>query len=421
MGHRVGRVLVHVLATLAVVAIALVVFSTFGGKQLAIGNVVLKAQTGTSYPLASPPASPVARFSDQSDGEPRPRPRNAILFVGDGMGLGAVSAAADLLDRPGSTLAMTDTDQMALVRTWASNNLAPDSAATATSMATGFKTRKKAVGVLEDGRAVGNLFEAARESGLLTGVITTSGLVDATPASFTVHVGWRDDYHEIFEKMLVSGTDLMVGGDWIRFSKAKKNREYIELLARAEELGQSRGYRVIRKPDDIGEAQLPLLALFPPRPVGGNAHGPQLAETTLRAVELLAEDPDGFVLLVETEIIDELGHSNDIASVMEGMRELDEAVAAVLAATEHTGDTLVIVTADHDTGTPAVVEGDYEEGRATIRWASGDHSSQWVPLFAFGPGANRFRGVVDNTEIGILIAEALGIDFTPQLADNLGN
>ena len=106
---------------------------------------------------------------------------------------------------------------------------------------------------------------------------------------------------------------------------------------------------------------------------------------------------------------------------MEGMRELDEAVAAVLAATEHAGDTLVVVTADHDTGTLAVVEGDYEEGRAAVRWASGDHSTQWVPLFAFGPGADRFRGVLDNTEIGILLAEALGLDFTPQLADNQGN
>jgi alkaline phosphatase len=421
MGHRIGRILVPALVTLAIVAVALIVFSRFGGKELAIGNLVLKAQKGTTYPLESPPAAPVGRVSNQPDGEPGPRPRNAILFVGDGMGLGAVSAAADLLDRPGSALAMTDTDQMALVRTWASNNLSPDSAATATAMATGFKTRKKAVGVLEDGRAVRNLFEAARESGLSTGVITTSGLVDATPASFTVHAGWRDDYHEIFEKMLVSGTDLMIGGDWTRFSKAKKNREYLDLLARAEELGQNHGYRVILDPDEIAGAELPLLALFPPRPVGGNSHGPQLAESTLRAFELLAENPDGFVLLVETEITDELGHSNDIASVMEGMRELDEAVAAVLAATEHAGDTLVVVTADHDTGTLAVVEGDYEEGRAAVRWASGDHSTQWVPLFAFGPGADRFRGVLDNTEIGILLAEALGLDFTPQLADNQGN
>ena len=99
------------------------------------------------------------------------------------------------------------------------------------------------------------------------------------------------------------------------------------------------------------------------------------------------------------------------------MRELNDAVAAVLEAVEDHGDTLVVVTADHDTGTLAIVEGDYEEGRATVRWATGDHSSQWLPLFAFGPGAERFTGVLDNTHVGQLIAQALGLEPFPQLAD----
>jgi alkaline phosphatase len=344
-----------------------------------------------------------------------------ILFIGDGMGLGHVSAASDLLAFPGSTLAMTDTEHVALVRTWVSDNLAPDSASTGTAMATGFKTRKKALGVLEDGRAVRNFFEVARDGGRATGVVTTSGVVDATPASFTVHVEWRDDYHEIFEKMLVSGTDLMVGGDWTRFSKAKKNREYLDLLSRAEELGRDHGYQVIRDPDSLDSADLPLLALFPPRPKGGNSHGPPLAVSVLRAIEMLRENPQGFVLLVECEITDEFGHFNDIETVMEGMREREGAVAAALEATASSGDTLVVVTADHDTGTPPIVDGDYEEGRAKIRWATGDHSSQWVPLFAFGPGAGRFSGVIDNTDVGQLIARSLGLGPFPHMADSVGN
>jgi alkaline phosphatase len=286
-----------------------------------------------------------------------PDAQNVILFIGDGMGVGHVSAAADLLGSPGSTPAMIDTPHLALVRTWAADNLAPDSASTGTALATGFKTRKKAVGVLKDGRVVRNLFEVARDSGRTTGVITTSGVVDATPATFTVHVEWRDDYHEIFEKMLGSGTDLMIGGDWTHFSKAKKNPAYLDLLARAEELGQHHGFQVIRDPSSIATAELPLLALFPPRPSGGNSHGPHLAVTALRAIELLRENPAGFLLLVESEITDEFGHHNDIEKVMNGMRELNDAVAAVLEATEGHGDTLVVVTADHDTGTLAVVDG----------------------------------------------------------------
>jgi alkaline phosphatase len=419
MNLRPGRCLASVLVTLTILALALFIFSLFGGGELAIGNLVLRAQKGVSYPLQQPRnLLPDARPQAPPDGNgSHPDARNAILFIGDGMGVGHVSAASDLLDFPGRRLAMFDTDHVALVRTWATDNLAPDSASTGTAMATGHKTRIKALGMLEDGRVVRNLFEVARDHGRATGVITTSGVVDATPASFVAHVGSRDNYPEVFEKMLASGTDLMIGGDWTHFAKAKKNHTYLDLLARAEELGHDHGYQVIRDPRSMDSAELPLLALFPPRPRGGNSHGPPLATTTLRAVELLREVPEGFVLLSECEITDELGHFNDVEGVMEGMRELNDAVAAVLEATEGDGDTLVVVTADHDTGTLAVVDGDYEEGRATVRWATGEHSSQWVPLFAFGPGSERFTGVLDNTEVGRLIAQALGLEPFPQLAD----
>ena len=423
MSSRPKGLLTHSLVTIAILALALVIFSFFGGQEIVIGNLVLRAQKGVSYPLQAPPSSvpdarpPVPAGDDRGTSDAR----NMVLFIGDGMGLGHVSTASDLLVFPGGTLAMTDTEHVALVRTWVTNNLAPDSASTGTAMATGFKTRKKAVGVLEDGRAVRNLFEVARDHGLATGVVTTSGVVDATTASFTVHAESRDDYHEIFEKMLASGTDLMIGGDWTRFPKAKKNRRYLDLLSRAEGLGRNHGYHVIRDPSAVESTNLPLLALFPPRPRGGNSHGPPLAVSALRAVQLLREDPEGFVLLVECEITDEFGHSNDIDIVMEGVRELNDAVAAVLEAIGDSGNTLILVTADHDTGTLSIVDGDYEEGRAVVRWATSDHSSQWVPLFAFGPGSERFTGVLDNTEVGVLAAHALGFTSFPQLADFVEN
>jgi alkaline phosphatase len=423
MSSRCGQFLVPALVTLAILATALFIFSFFGGEEIAIGNLVLRVQKGSTYPLQAPRYSfPDAQFAEPTDGESQvPAARNVVLFIGDGMGLGQVSAASDLLEYPGSTPAMIDTPHVALVRSWVADNLAPDSASSGTALATGFKTRKKAVGVLEDGRVVRNLFEVARDHGRATGVITTSGVVDATPATFTVHVEWRDDYHEIFEKILASGTDLLIGGDWTHFSKARKNPAYLDLLARAEELGHEHGYQVIRDPNSIDTAELPLLALFPPRPSGGNSHGPPLAASALRAIELLREDPEGFLLLVECEITDEFGHLNNIEEVMKGIRELNDAVAAVLEVTGGDGETLVVVTADHDTGTLAIVEGDYEEGRVTVRWATGDHSTQWLPLFAFGPGAERFTGVLDNTEVGQLIAQALGLGPFPQLADFASN
>jgi alkaline phosphatase len=419
MRSRFRSFLLHALITLAMSAVVLFVFSRFGGEEFEIGNLVVRAQNGRSYPLQAPrqPVRATSTSGRTVGGSGTPVARNLVIVIGDGMGIGHVSAASDLLSFPGATLAMTDTTNVALVRTWTTDDLAPDSAATGTALATGFKTRRKAVGVLEDGTVVRNLFEAARERGLATGVITTSGLVDATPACFTTHVDSRDDYHLIFVQMVASGTDLFVGGDWTRFRKAKNHREYRDLLERADELGQANGYHVIRDPNSIDTAELPLLALFPPRRSGGNSHGPALAVSSRRAIELLRQSPRGFVLLVESEITDEFGHHNDIAGVMEGMRELNDAVATILAITETPGDTLVVVTADHDTGTLAIVDGDYEDGRAVAHWATGEHSSQWVPLFAFGPGAELFSGVLDNTEVALRMARALGLDAFPYVTD----
>jgi alkaline phosphatase len=419
MKSRIFSSTVHVLIVLTVLAVALGVFSLFGGTDLAIGNLVLRAQRGADVELSPPPAgAPGPAPWDEARMAEGPRPRNVILFVGDGMGLGHHSAASSLLHGPGGLMAMAATPHVGLMRTWCANDINTDSAASGTAMATGFKTHRKMVGVLPDGRPVRNLFEVARERGLATGVITTTGLVDATPACFTAHERHRDTYHEILVQMLDSETDLMLGGDWTRKKKARRNRQYMEMVGDIERLGGEHGYAVVRDPKAVGAAQLPLLGLFPPRPGTPADYGPQLAVSTGRALELLAADADGFVLVIENETTDELAHDNDIRRTMDGMRELDEAVSVALDFAATRGDTLVLVTADHDTGTLALVEGKYADGRAVVRWASGEHSSQWVPFFAFGPGAELFGGVFDNSWLPQWLARLLDLPTLPNLAEN---
>jgi alkaline phosphatase len=418
MSFRPGRFLIHAFITIALVAVVLIVFSRFGGQELAIGNLILKTQHGTSFPLQHPTLDRTTLAAVQVTTEDvGPEVRNVVLFIGDGMGIGHISAAAALLDRPGSVPTMTDTPFVGLVRTWAANTLVTDSASSGTALATGHKTDKKMVGVLPDGSVVRNLFEAAHDHGFQTGVITTSGLVDATAACFTAHVDHRDSYDEILEQMLDSGTAVLVGGDYSRQTKAKRNPRYRELAAELEELGQARGYQVIRNPDDLGTTRPPVLALFPPRTGYAEQHGPPLAVSARRVIEQLLVGDSGFLLVVESEVTDGLAHDNDIKAVIDGMRELDEAVAEVLRLVAPRNDTLVLVTADHDTGGLSLTDGDYEDGEATVRWASGYHSSQWVPLFAFGPGAEEFTGVMDNTEVARGIASALELPSFPQLAD----
>jgi alkaline phosphatase len=419
MQSRTRHFLVSAVIILASLIVALVVFSFRPGEELAIGNLVLRAQRGVSYPLRAPDdasRSP-ARLAPADDGVAAPRARNAVIFIGDGMGIGHVSAASDLLDRTGGTLVMMSSPFVSLVRTWASNTLVTDSAASGTSLATGFKTDKRMVGMLPDGSIPRNLLEVARERGMATGVLTTSGLVDATPASFTTHVAHRERYDEILEQMLDSGTTVLVGGDWLKMKKARRNERYCELVSGVDELGGARGYNVIRDPDAVASASLPILALFSSRSDYAEQHGPRLAVSARRIVELLLEQDEGFVLVIESEVTDELAHANDIEAVMNGMRELDEAVAAVLGLVGESGDTLVLVTADHDTGALSLVDGYYEDEAATVRWSTSYHTSHWVPLFAFGPGAELFAGVLDNTEIAKLTARVLGLDPFPMLVD----
>jgi alkaline phosphatase len=158
---------------------------------------------------------------------------------------------------------------------------------------------------------------------------------------------------------------------------------------------------------------VPVLAVFPPRGKDGDAYGPRLTELAVFAVERLEAVGNGFLLLIESEVTDGMGHDNQIAGLVDGVRELDDAVAAILAWAAPRGDTLVLVTADHDTGGLGIVGGRYNGEDAEVRWATDNHTAQWVPLFAFGPGSECFSGVIDNTDIAILIAKLIGIGDFP--------
>jgi alkaline phosphatase len=320
-----------------------------------------------------------------------------------------------ILRGPHGELTLESAPVTGLMKTHAGDVLVTDSAASATAMATGFKAPKKAISVLADGRVPVTLFEAARAAGFVTGVITTSGLIDATPAAFTAHAEKREHYPEILEDMLASDAELLIGGDWSDYPKALRNAEFQQQLGRIDELGTAAGYSVVRNPSELEAARDRVLALFPPRDRGGDAHGPAIDVLARFGIGRLAGTGSGFVLLIESEVTDGTGHDNDIAALIDGVRELDEMLTAVLSWAEPRGDTLVLVTADHDTGGLGVVDGDYVEGLAEVRWATDGHTTQWVPVLAFGPGAEHFSGVIDNTDLGVLIARALGIDGFPAL------
>jgi alkaline phosphatase len=400
----------HALLTLLAVAAVVAGVSQLTTYQLEAGNVVLRAQRGVFRRFPAPPGGTLEGTSAQPRaGTRKPgtdRPRSLVLVIADGMGVGPLSTASALIHGTGGGLAVERFPVVGLVRTAAADDLVTDSAAGATAMATGFKVPRKAVSMLADKRLPVTLFEAARQRGLGTGVVTTTGLVDATPAAFVAHAGKRSEYGNILRQMVMSGTDVLIGGDWSRSRGAQRDQVYTDLMLKIEEVAADR-YTVVRSEQELLDADGPVLALFPPRGDSPGLHGPRLVVSTRQALQVLADNPEGFLLMVETEEIDEDAHENRIDGVVAGVEELDEAIEAVLEFADTAGDVLVLVTADHDTGGLGIVRGRYSEGRATIRWTSDGHTAQWVPLFAYGPGAERFGGVLDNTEIGRTVADLL--------------
>jgi alkaline phosphatase len=420
VASRLGPFVTHVLIVLVAIAVLLALASQFGSFEIAVGNLVLRSQRGVHSELPVPPG---ATLSAPEPG-PRPgrsiddehRPRAVILMIGDGMGVGQLSASSALVHGADGRLAIEGFPVVGLVHTSASDDLVTDSAASASALATGFKVPRRSIATLADGSEAVTLFELARERGLATGVVTTGGLVDATSASFVAHAALRTDYPDILRDLLNSRAEVLIGGDWRDYEKAKRDREYLDLVARIEALGSEAGYTVARSESELAVADGPVLALYPPRARGlDDAHGPPLRTSTVAALERVGRDPDGFILVVESEVTDGSGHDNDIARVIAGLHEFDEAVAAAASWASARGDTLVLVTADHDTGGLGIVRGRFTEGRATVRWATDGHTAQWVPIFASGPGAGLFGGVIDNTQIGVTVADLLQLAPFPAI------
>jgi len=408
---------IRILLTLVLVLAAVLLAARFAPWEIAGGNLVLRAQQGmtAAFPLPVGGLLDEVRRRDDSAFADERRPQNVVLMIGDGMGVGDLSAASAILHGPAGALALESAPIACLVRTYAGNNLTTDSGAASTAMATGHKVPTTAISTLPGGRVPVTLLEAAETAGLATGLLTTSGLADATPAGFLVHAEDRYKYAKIFSAILDSRYDILMGGTWIHHHRAKRDEAYLELLGRAVEIGTASGYHVVRDPADLAGTPTPILALFDPRGESASAHGPELVVTTEFLLDGLDRQPGGFFAVIENEVADEQGHNNNVAGVVAAVREFDEAVRFAVGWAEDRGDTLVVVTADHDTGGLGVVDGGYDDGVAEVRWASDNHTAQWVPLFAFGPGAEQFSGVIENSDIGVLIAKLLGIEHFPAL------
>jgi alkaline phosphatase len=386
--------------------------------------------------------------------------KNLILMIGDGMGLAQITSARYLKGR----LAVEDMKCMGVSYTHSIQNFVTDSSAGATALASGYLIANGEVGIHSNGRPVKLLGEYAEEAGKWTGLVVTCRVTHATPASMVTHVKSRGSEDDIALQLAQGGVEVIFGGGWDKFLPVRSQKVSEDAprgpagtagLAPGRELFitgrdllpstrflaaenpllwngnpygtrndsrnlveemKKRGYRFIRSP-----AELSVISSGPPGRVLGLFHSgsmpkasegrnPSLSAMTLGALEILSHAPKGFFLMVEGSQIDWGGHANDFDYVMNEAADFDTAIDTVRRFLRDAGiekETLVVVTADHETGGLSLNVHPQLALGLEPKWTTTNHTAAPVPVFSAGPRAEQFCGYQSHEQIGRRLIEAV--------------
>ncbi|MBN2523814.1 MAG: alkaline phosphatase [Bacteroidales bacterium] len=318
--------------------------------------------------------------------------KNIILMIGDGMGNAQVSAAYTINQ---GILNLERSQYIGLFRTSSADEYVTDSGAGGTALATGQKTNNKFIAMTPDSISLKTILELAEENGLSTGMVVTCEMTHATPASFIAHQPSRYDTLNIAADYVGSGIDIFIGGGRRHFEERTDSLNISDLL-------REEGYSIVYDLESVKEDSATNIGCF----IADNhplsvmeGRGDYLTEATRIALDKLKTNAQGFFIMVEGSQIDWGGHSNNFSFQISETIDFDKAVGeAMNFADEHPG-TLVVVTADHETGGLALVDGDISNGQVEAKYSSDNHTAVMVPVFAYGTGAEIFSGIYENTEL----------------------
>jgi len=330
------------------------------------------------------------------------KPLNVIILIGDGMGTAQLSIPY-YYGKKDPVFGYFG--NVGLVETSSATHKVTDSAAGSTAMFTGRKTYNNAIGVDTDTLIRYNLTEILSKQGYMSGVISTASITGATPAGFYAHASDRRMHYDIADWLLDSDIDFFAGGGLQYFLSSEGDDRF---TSRHIDLELDK-LKKIRRPEP-GERYGFLLAMDG-MPTMEEGRGNFLPDATKIGLDFLSGQADkGFILMVEGAQIDWACHANDADYLVAEMLDFEETVRAAFDFAKKDGNTLVIVTADHETGgftLSAAGEERYTEDYATIepKFSTITHSATLVPLLAYGPGAEKFRGIMRNTEIFFRIIE----------------
>ncbi len=341
---------------------------------------------------------------------PDQRPLNIIFMVGDGMGLTQITAG---MYSNGNKLNLERFPVIGLHKSYSSDNLVTDSAAGATAFSAGQKTYNGAIGVDNDSMALYTILEEAEANGLPTGMVSTSTIVHATPASFIAHQAQRSYYEAIAADFLKTDIDLFIGGGKKYFDRREDNRDLLAEL-------KAKGYQVSNYFEQpLDKVNVNYQTNFAYLTSDSDPLTVEQGRSYLKPASIMACDfldkrakGAGFFLMIEGAQIDWGGHANNSQYIITEMIDFDNAIGAVLDFAARDGNTLVIVTADHETGGYAINPGSTRDSIIGA-FTSTYHTAALIPVFAFGPGSQLFNGIYENTEIYHKMRDAFGFGDKP--------
>lgn len=330
-------------------------------------------------------------------------PKNVILLISDGTGLSQISSAFYFKETSPNYARFNN---IGLINTSSSREDITDSAAGGTAFACGVKTYNGAIGVADDSSEVKNLVEIASLKNIKTGIIATSSITHATPASFYAHAINRSLAEDIALDLSQSDVDFFAAGGLQFFNKRKDERNLLDDLNKKNFTIDTTALSDFSKIQSSEKAAFFLAEnALPPIAEG---RGNFLSDATELAIQFLSKENTGFFMMVEGSQIDWGGHAQDASYVVSELIDFDDTVGKALDFAKKDGNTLVIVTSDHETGGFTLAAKKKKRGDGSeysdyseigMIFSTSGHSATLIPVFAYGPGSEEFTGVYENNEI----------------------
>lgn len=320
------------------------------------------------------------------------KPKNIIFLIGDGMASSQIYAALTVKK---DNLNIAKFKYIGFHKSYSASDYITDSAAGGTAFSTGKKTKNGCLAVDSTLKVLPTILEMAEKKGLSTGLVATCAVTHATPASFIAHDGNRSNYENIAPWYLKTDIDVFIGGGRKYFNERQDKVNLMDSL-------KLRKYQVANSMEELLKINNGKIAglLYPDHPPKmSDGRGDMLGKSSMKAISVLEKNKKGFFIMIEGSQIDWAGHDSSQTYLIQEMLDFDSVVGLVLDYAKKNGETLVVVTGDHETSGLSLVGGNWNEGKFIGKFSTTDHTAVMVPVFAYGPGAEEFMGFMENTDI----------------------